>query len=163
MLLYLCNTIIRFFPESRFFALKNMMWRICGLKIGRGTRICSSVVFHTNNLVIGDGVWIGPGCRFIVASETTCTIGDRVDIAMECLFVSSSHYLGDFRRRAGAAQKLNIEVQDGVWIGARSIVMGGSKLGEGVVVAASSFCNAEVLANHMVGGAPARTIKVLDD
>lgn len=163
MLLYLVNLFIRFLPESRCFTIKNFMWRQCGIKIGKDTRICSSVIFNTNNIVIGNGVWIGPGCRFIIASDTTCIIGDRVDIAMECLFVSGSHYLGDATRRAGRAKKADIHVADGAWVGARSLIMGGAKLGLGSVIGANSFCNTEVPKNTIVGGTPVSLIRALDD
>jgi len=162
-LLYLSNLFIKLLPESRFFIFKRGLYSMCGIEMGRNVRICSSVVFHTNNIKIGNGVWIGPGCRFIAATGTMISIEDNVDIAMEVLMTTGSHIIGRRDRRAGLASYKDISIEKGVWIGARSLIMGGASIGCGSIVAANSFVKTEVGKNILVGGTPCKKIKDLSD
>ena len=50
-------------------------------------------------------------------------------------------------------------IEDGVWIGMRSMIMPGVKIGEGAVIAAGSVVVKDVAPYTIVGGNPAREIK----
>ncbi|OXG08605.1 hypothetical protein B0A79_00555 [Flavobacterium piscis] len=52
-------------------------------------------------------------------------------------------------------------IGDNVWIGERSIILKGVKIGNNAVVAAGSVVTKDVLENTIVGGNPAKTIKKL--
>ena len=50
-------------------------------------------------------------------------------------------------------------IEDDVWIGARSIINAGKKIGKGAIVAAGSVVTRDVEPYTIVGGNPAKTIK----
>ena len=50
-------------------------------------------------------------------------------------------------------------IEDDVWIGARSIILPGRKIGEGSIVAAGSVVTKDVEPFSIVGGNPAKLIK----
>ena len=56
--------------------------------------------------------------------------------------------------------KGNIVVGNDVWIGAKSIILSGSTVGDGAVVAAGSVVSGEVRPYSIVAGNPAREIKM---
>ncbi len=55
--------------------------------------------------------------------------------------------------------KGDTEIEDAVWIGMRSMIMPGRRLGEGSVIAAGSVVTKDVPPYAVVGGNPARIIK----
>lgn len=160
--LYIVSRLVAFLPESRLFGLKRQLYRLAGLAIGDGTRICSSVVFSTGNVRIGRDVWIGPGCRIMMPAGTILQIEDNVDIAMEVLIVGGSHEIGEGDRRAGMATRGNITICRGAWIGARCVVLHGVEIGTGSILASGSFAKGDIYAQHIYAGNPAKPIRSLD-
>jgi acetyltransferase-like isoleucine patch superfamily enzyme len=61
----------------------------------------------------------------------------------------------DFRR---GEPKLVVEIGEDVWIGYGAIVLSGTKVGRGAIVAAGSVVTKDVASYDIVAGAPARTI-----
>lgn len=60
--------------------------------------------------------------------------------------------------------KGDTQISDGVWLGMRSMIMPGIKIGEGAVVAAGSIVTKDVAPYTIVGGNPAKLInKRFDD
>lgn len=57
-------------------------------------------------------------------------------------------------------KKNRIEIGNDVWIGANSIIMRGVKIGDGAVVAAGSVVTKDVEPYTVVGGSPAKLIKL---
>jgi acetyltransferase-like isoleucine patch superfamily enzyme len=55
-----------------------------------------------------------------------------------------------------------VTIGDGCWIGARAVILPGVTVGAGAIVAAGSIVTRSVAPNHLVGGVPARPIRVLD-
>lgn len=51
-----------------------------------------------------------------------------------------------------------IEIQDNVWIGARAVILGGARIGEGSIVGAASVVDFEVPPYSIVAGNPARVV-----
>ena len=159
--LFLGSAVARCLPESRCFGLKRLIYRSCGVQVGAGTRICSSVVFGTPNVSIGRDSWIGPGTRIMMPAGTTLVIGDKVDIAMEVLIVGGSHDVAGAGRRAGRATRGDIIVGSGAWVCARSVVFHGVEVGSGAIVAAGSVVKGSVAANCVYAGNPARKLREL--
>lgn len=58
---------------------------------------------------------------------------------------------------------LPIAVGDGVWIGARSVILPGATIGDGAVIAAGAVVTGNVEPNALYGGVPAKRIKDLQD
>lgn len=102
--------------------------------------------------------------------DTELYIGSFCSIASDVRFVlSSEHSLSllstyPFKNRlingeVEAKSKGNILVQDDVWIGSRSTVLSGVKIGQGAVIAAGAVVTKDVPPYAIVGGVPAKVIK----
>ena len=60
----------------------------------------------------------------------------------------------------GNTQPRKVTIGDDVWIGARAIILPGVTIGQGSIVAAGSVVTKDVEPFSVVGGNPARVIKV---
>jgi maltose O-acetyltransferase len=148
--------LISLLPESRFFALKALLYRrIGGLSIDRTAMLYSSVRLHTYPIKIGARTHIGPRCLFAGANGCLIDIGDDCDIAPEVAFLTGTHEIGPQKRRAGRGVGKAVRVGNGTWIGARSLVLPGVVVGAGSVIAAGSVVTRDVPANTLVAGVPA--------
>lgn len=85
-----------------------------------------------------------------------------IDIGYECLVGcdviindSDGHIVNGNVDR----ESLPIIKEDHVWIGARSIILKGVRIGKGAIVAAGSVVTKDVPAGCMVGGSPAKVIR----
>ena len=83
-------------------------------------------------------------------------IGTKVAISREAFICTASHDISLPNRPLITKP---IIICDGVWIGARAIVLPGVKIGEGAVVAAGAVVTHDVPAWAVVGGNPAKVIK----
>lgn len=127
-------------------------------------------------VVFYPGVWIVPG--------QTLTIGDDVDIAKDVIITTSGSVIIGSRTLIGyrtqilsvnhiipsAQQKIffaghekrPICIGQDAWIGANCIVTAGVTIGEGAVVAAGSVITKDVPRFAIVGGSPAKVIRMRD-
>ena len=142
-------------PRSRAMAWKRFLLRAFGAKIAKNVRIESTATFWAPwNLSIGENSWIGGGARLY--SVDKLTIGANVVISQEADLCTASHDITKPNRPLVTAP---IRIEDGVWIGARAIVLPGITIGEGAVVAAGAVVTKDVAPWTVVGGNPARVIK----
>lgn len=154
--------IIFSLPRYPLFVLfKKTLLKMIGAKIGKG-------------VVIYPGVWITPG-RYL-------TIEDEVDIAKDVIITTSGgvnigkRTLIGYRTQILSANHTippigvpfpisgdslkKIIIKNDVWIGANCIITAGVTIGEGAVVAAGSVVTKDVPPNAIVGGIPARIIRM---
>jgi len=159
--LFVMHMLMTIMPPTRCFALKRMLLRWSGAKVGSSVRVVSSARFHlTGGLVIGDGTWIGHEV-LIIGGDADIVIGARVDIGPRVTLVSGSHELFTERdRSAGKGYSLPITIQDGSWLGASSTILGGVTVGQSSMVAAGALVTQDVKSGCVFGGVPAREIKV---
>ena len=80
---------------------------------------------------------------------------DRLEFLLELLAVVEATSLEGHERLVTAP----ITICDGVWIGARAIILPGVTIGEGAVVAAGAVVTKDVEPFTVVGGNPAKFIK----
>lgn len=92
------------------------------------------------------------------------TLGNHVHITREVLFITHDggtllfrHLIPDLEITAP------ITVGDYVYIGVRSIIMPGVKIGNNCIVAAGSVVTKDIEDNSVVGGVPAKFIKSTDE
>ena len=139
--------------------LRLAIYRMCGLEIGEAY-IWPGVEIHGTRCVIGDGSWINCGVHFD-CSEAEVAIGKNVGVAMGVMFVTSSHEIGNSERRAGVMHYQPVTVEDGVWIGARAVILPGCTVGHGCVIAAGAVVAQSCEANGLYAGVPARRVRDL--
>ena len=84
------------------------------------------------------------------------TIGSKVAISREAFICTASHDISKPNRPLVTSP---ITICDGVWIGARAIILPGVTIGEGAVIAAGTVVTKDVEPWTVVGGNPAKFIK----
>jgi len=92
---------------------------------------------------------------FYTHLDAPIMIGARCDIGPAVEFVTGGHEIGSSSRRAGRGSAKSIVVNDGCWIGARCLILGGVTIGSGAVIAAGSVVTEDVPGNVLVAGVPA--------
>jgi acetyltransferase-like isoleucine patch superfamily enzyme len=104
------------------------------------------------------------------ALETPCTlslgarlrIGRNVHMGPEVMILTGTHHVGSSENRCGAYAFRSVEIGDGTWIGARSVILPGVSIGEGCVISAGSVVTRSMPANTVIAGNPARVVSRLD-
>lgn len=114
----------------------------------------SARVWAPWNLELGSYVAIDDAVNLY--SPAKIKIGTKVAISRETFICTASHDIAKPNRPLVTAP---ITICDGVWIGARAIVLPGVTIGEGAVVAAGSVVTKDVEPWTVVGGNPAKVIK----
>lgn len=161
--LYVVNLLSGFLPQSRAFGLRRSLYRAAGVHLSTNERLNGGVMIQNPNVHVGEGTWIGRITEFAATSRSSITIGSSCDVSQDVLFITGSHDIGDSERRAGASDRsLPINVGDGSWSGARVTMLGGSSIGKGVVVAASSLVRDVFPDNVLIAGTPARIVRYLE-
>lgn len=162
MIRHFLNLIFWLLPPTRLFRLRRRLFRLAGIVILPGANFCGrSWIYGRGNLYIGHDTWISPGAVIHTHLDADIQIGARCDIGPSVEFITGSHVIGTSQRRAGNGTALPISVGDGCWIGARTVILGGVKIGDGSVVAAGSVVTRDVPANVLVAGVPARVKREL--
>lgn len=114
----------------------------------------SAKVWAPWNLEMGSYVAIDDEVNLYSADKIK--IGTKVAISREAFICTASHDITKPNRPLVTAP---ITICDGVWIGARAIVLPGVTIGEGAVVAAGAVVTKDVEPWTVVGGNPAKFIK----
>lgn len=138
--------------------LRCAIYRFCGLYNINTNSILPGTFFMWKSISIGSNSFVNRRCFF----DVTTNIGDNCDIGFEVMFCSSTHEIGSFVRRAGTPVGKPITVENGCWIGARSIILPGVTIGQGCIIAAGSVVTKDCEPNGLYGGVPARRIKELN-
>ena len=136
----------------------------CGVRIGHDTGVYVGTMFQLDRggeVSIGNyGAIAGP----IIATSGRISIGDYALISYEVV-IADSPFAGPpggmevLRRRAdGDRAGEEISISDNVWIGAKAVVLGGAKIGEGSVIGAGAVVDFEVPSYSIVAGSPARIV-----
>lgn len=156
--LFLINKILKG-TNPNLFAIKRGLLNWCGIRIGTNSKIVGPL-YITGTLEVGESVWIGK--NLTIHGNGHVLINDNCDIAPDVMFVTGGHEIGNVIRRAGTGFNKNIEIGKGSWIGTRSTILGGVTIGDACVVGACSMVNKDITNNIVVGGIPAKTIKILE-
>lgn len=136
-----------------------------GFEVGAGTRVNGALRITgprhlVSKLTIGAGSTIEPDCMLDLSD--TLTIGDRVTLEPGVMILTSTHELDVAKHRAGNVITSPVSVGDGAWLGARSVILPGVKIGAGAVVEVGSVVNKDVECDTRVGGIPAVKLAALE-
>ena len=140
--------------------LRAAVWRLLLGKCGRRLMIDHRVYFKYPWLIkIGDDVSINRGASFFpgMLCKAVISIGNGVRIAPNVGLYAAGHDADDPELKDIASP---ITVGDGAWLGAGCILLPGSRIGAGAVVAAGAVVHGEVPAGSIVAGVPARVIRM---
>ncbi len=122
----------------------------------------NAILQNIENIKLGGNVYIGSEVR--IYAEGGIFIGANSKIGEGCLFLTTNHHFKDAKQipfdNIGLLKRT--EIGDNVWIGLRSIIMGGVKIDEGAIVAAGSVVTKSVPYCAIVGGNPAKIIGYRD-
>jgi len=135
-----------------------------GAVIGRNTVMeCTGSLEHIGKgIVIGNRSCFGADCFFGAAGGIL--VGDDV-IGGQCIrFHSENHNYGELEtliRDQGVTHQ-GIRVGNNCWIGAGAVFLDGAEIGDGCVVAANAVVTKKFPANAVIGGVPARILKMRD-
>lgn len=163
VLFWFFGNLIPLIPNTRLYGLKSMLYRWCGVKIGKHTRIHSKAIFDNTNIVIGENSFIGGYVRVIGHDDASVNIGDNCDIGPNCLLVTGTHELSqDASRRAGIGVAKPIHIGNGVWIGANVTVLPGVTVGNGAMIGAGSLITQNIQDNVMAYGVPAKVVRKIE-
>lgn len=111
-------------------------------------------------IALGKAVWINRGCRFYASyqiHDAHILVGDHVAFGPEVTVFSAGH---DHRVLALTNTAKSVRIGNHVWIGGRAIILPGVTIGDGAVVGAGSVVTRDVLPYQIVGGNPARFIRM---
>ena len=126
-----------------------------GMKCGNHISIHpSAMIWAPWNIKTEHALAIDEGVNLY--SVDKITIGMKVAISREAFICTASHDITKPNRPLITAP---ITICDGVWIGARAIILPGVTIGEGAVVAAGAVVTKDVEPWSVVGGNPAKFIK----
>ncbi|HUD90659.1 acyltransferase [Sphingobium sp.] len=153
-------------PRGRIgIALRRHLLALAGLRLGDKVVVIGPVTV----MPVGSGSRIAIGARSFVNSNARfgCRGGVRIgafaQVAANVCFETASH---EISFAAGCSRKdttAPIVVEDHVWIGTGAIILPGVTIGRGAVVAAGAVVHRDVAPMTLVGGVPARFIRMVED
>ena len=139
-----------------FSGLRVALLRLFGARIGEGVVIHSEAsVKYPWHLQIGSNCWIGEHAW--IDNLTTVRLGNNVCISQGCYICTGNH---DWRDPSFGLIVRPVELRDGAWAGAMSVLLPGVTLGEGAVAGAGSVVSQAVPPYEVHTGNPAILTRV---
>jgi acetyltransferase-like isoleucine patch superfamily enzyme len=163
------------------------LWK---LRLGRRLRLdglafvgprCQLEVGPNAVLELGRWSWIGHGCKIrchegtvafgaksVMGQECTISAFQHVSIGRECviadrvMLIDFDHGMVDVETpiRLQGIYKRDVRVGNNVWIGYGACVLRGASIGDNAVIGTNAVVTRSVPANAVVGGVPARLIRM---
>jgi acetyltransferase-like isoleucine patch superfamily enzyme len=124
--------------------------------IGDGTKIRC----HEGAVEIGDKTVFGQECT--ISAYQRIRIGDQCVIADRAMFIDFDHGIAEVERpiRVQGIYKRDTVVGSNVWIGYGACVLRGVRVGDNSVIGTNAVVTRDVPANAVVGGVPAKVIRM---
>ena len=110
-------------------------------------------------IFLGKYILISPGTS--IRSAKKIRIGQSTMIASD-VTITDSDWHGIYDRTDYVASPKEVTIEDNVWIGEKSIILKGTKIGANSIIGAGSVVSGEVPPNTIYAGNPAREIRKLD-
>jgi maltose O-acetyltransferase len=122
------------------------------------------------NVEMGEGSYANPGLMVVntMDQDAKVTIGKNVSIAPGVILVTDSSpsnspaMMNHPEMKARLVRRAPIFVGDDAWIGAGVIILPGVTVGRGAVIGAGAVVTSDVPERAVVGGLPAKTIRILE-
>lgn len=128
-------------------------------KMGKDVKICKGAIFGSGvNVEIGDYSSLNSRCW--ISNDTI--IGRDVMMGPEVIILSGSHNFSRTdvpMREQGAPPRRPVVIGNDVWIGTRSTILPGVRLGSHSIIGAGSVVTKDVPEWAIVGGNPVKLIR----
>jgi acetyltransferase-like isoleucine patch superfamily enzyme len=136
--------------------------------LGAHTEIYDHVVIRcvggAGDIVMGEHGYINPGC--VLYSGNGIRFGDYVLLAPGVKVVPTNHAFGSreipIRHQGFMEAKGGVVIDDDVWVGANAVLLDGTQIGRGAIIAAGAVVSGCVPAYEIWGGVPAKKIRDRD-
>ena len=140
-----------------------------GVRIGSHTSIARNCWLHCGGtpddyehgfIEIGEYSFIGP--NVVLGAGGGISIGNHVQIGPDVVISSENHKFNDVTKRIdqqGVSRK-GVKIADDCWIGSKVVILDGVQVEKGAIIAAGSVVTHSVSPMTIVGGIPARIIKL---
>ncbi|MGL5902154.1 MAG: sugar O-acetyltransferase [Cetobacterium sp.] len=146
--------------DTDYNARKVLMKGFLG-KTGENLHIESSFkADYGYNIEIGENFYSNYDC--LLLDICPIIIGDNAMLAPGVHIYSATHPVTPDERNSGKEYGKAVKIGNNVWIGGRSVICPGVTLGDNVVVAAGSVVTKSFQNNCIIGGNPAKIIKMID-
>ena len=114
-------------------------------------------------VIIGNGVFINNNFT-VICDKSKIEIGDNCLIGTNCtIYDSDFHHLEPSKRMEPGYACRPVKIHNNVFIGANVLILKGSEIGDNTVVASGSVVCGIFPSNVIIGGVPAKVIKVIDN
>ncbi|WP_298707956.1 WcaF family extracellular polysaccharide biosynthesis acetyltransferase [Chitinophaga sp.] len=137
------------------YGLKVKLLRMFGAKVGNGLVIKTKVrIKNPWRLTLGDNVWIGEDVW--IDNLEDVSVGSNACISQGALLLTGNHdYTAtDFPYRLG-----RIDVEEGAWGGAKSVVCPGVRLGSHAILTVNSVATRSIAPWEIHSGNPAAYVR----
>jgi acetyltransferase-like isoleucine patch superfamily enzyme len=140
------------------------------LEIGRGATLSVgrwAWIGHGSKIRVHEGE-VSIGAKTVMGQECTVSAFQHVSIGRECIvadrvmLIDFDHGVTEVERpiRLQGIYKRDVRVGHNVWIGYGACILRGVSVGENAIVGTSTVVTRDVAPNAVVGGAPARVIRM---
>jgi acetyltransferase-like isoleucine patch superfamily enzyme len=134
-------------------------WRFLALvpRSGLGS-VChwNASIKYPENLTVGQRVVIG--VNVVIGARSPVVLEDHVRVSQDVVIETAGLDFSSSNTPYPHVSK-PIWIEQAAWIGTRSIILGGVRIGRNAVVAAGSVVTRDVPPNTVVAGNPARVVK----
>ncbi|MCK5003479.1 MAG: WcaF family extracellular polysaccharide biosynthesis acetyltransferase [Candidatus Aminicenantes bacterium] len=141
------------FPFPQVF--KRTLLKIFGAKLGENIILKPSVnIKYPWFFSAGDNVWIGE--KVWIDNLAKVSIGDNVVLSQGAFLLTGNH---DYKKETFDLMLGEIKIEEGVWVGANSLVTQNVKLGSHSVIGAGSVVTKDTKPYSIYHGNPAAFLK----
>lgn len=155
ILWYFVNALIVRASWNPFMGIKILLLKVFGAKIGKGLVIKNNVCIKFPwKLAIGDNVWLGENCW--IDNLDYVTIGNNVCISQGALLLTGNH---DYTLFSFDYRNAPIVIEDGAWIGAKTVVCPGVTAKSHSILTVGSIATKDIESYGIYQGNPARKIR----
>ena len=147
---------VRIAPLCDFYNPKNIEFKGIA-NIGKGSLFSA----YGGKKEIGNSFSCNTNCQINASIGGKVLMGKNILVGPNVVIRTANHNFNDKDKPMNKQghNYANIKVDDNVWIGANSVILGGVIIGKGSVIAAGAVVNKNVEPFTIVGGVPAKILK----
>ncbi|MGJ5642446.1 WcaF family extracellular polysaccharide biosynthesis acetyltransferase [Formosa sp. S-31] len=152
---YFVNVLFFINPLNPVSKIKISLLKLFGAKVGTGVVIKPGVnIKYPWLLEIGDYTWIGE--KVWIDNLTQVTIGKNVCLSQEAMLLCGNH---NYKKTTFDLMVGKITIEDGAWIGAKSVVCPGVKVQSHAILIVNSVANKDLNGFGIYQGNPAQFVR----